>query len=175
MQNKMKGACTRFLVSLFMGLWVTVSLNAQASLEPGDYFITNVDSGRALTPVGNGPNSNARLRPFTKSGMQKWTVKKNITRAKDGKVTLSYTIQHASSGLYLRPYHVPDNGNAIISGSGPYGNFTLERDGGGFIIKNIGMGGDAMYSKNLGFEDDEPWFGPDAAMGTYRWQFVPME
>ncbi|WP_108424429.1 hypothetical protein [Flagellimonas amoyensis] len=70
---------------------------------------------------------------------------------------------------------MPDNGNALISGNDHYSNFTIERDEGNFVIKNIQMGGDAMYSKNLGFSDDEPWFGPDGNGDGYRWQFIPVE
>ncbi|RAV27471.1 RICIN domain-containing protein [Sinomicrobium soli] len=160
---------------LILGLTCTITAYSQSWPEEGDYFITNIATGRALAPVDAGVNSNTRLKPFHKSGMQKWAVKKYAAKGKNGKEVISYTIRHIASGFYLRPYHVPDNGNAIISGNDSYSNFTILQDGENFIIKNIQMGGDAMYSKNTGFSDDEPWFGPDEDEDGYRWQFIPAE
>lgn len=148
------------------------SAQAQGELEDSTYFIVNVATGRALTPVDGGINSNTRLKDFKKSGMQKWKVKKYTAKGKNGKTIISYTIQNASSGFFLRPHHVPDNGNAIVSDKGAYSSYSINADEENFIIKNIKMGGDAMYTKNTGFDDDEPWFGADEDSDEYRWQFI---
>lgn len=148
---------------------------AQQGFGNGTYFIVNLATGRALTPVDGGINSNTRLKPFKKSSMQKWNVKKYVTKGKNGKKIISYTIQNAASGLYLRPHHVPDNGNAIVSNKDAYSNFSIDADDENFIIKNNKMGGDAMYTKNTGFSDDEPWFGADEGKKESRWQFIPVE
>ncbi|WP_159076396.1 RICIN domain-containing protein [Flagellimonas amoyensis] len=103
MQNQMNTSTTQFFLSILLALWTSVSVNAQVGLEQGDYFIANVGTGRALTPVDAGMNSNTHLKPFNKSGMQKWTVKKYTTKDKNGNEAISYTIQHVASGLYLRP------------------------------------------------------------------------
>lgn len=176
---KTKQLTIKTYVSNSMLLLVLLSMPtcfSQNNLEDGNYFIVNAASGRALVPVDGGINSNIRLKSFNKSGMQKWTVKKHVAKGNNGNEIVSYTIRNMASGYYLRPHHVPDNGNAILSGKDAYSNFMIEPDEEeSFIIKNIKMGGDAMYSKNTGFSDDEPWFAPKEEDGNYHWQLIPIE
>ncbi|WP_460766217.1 hypothetical protein [Niabella terrae] len=164
----------------FMTLWLaclalSASAKAQQGPEDGTYFIVNLAIGRALSPVDGGINSNTRLKNFKKGGMQKWNIRKYVAKAKNGTEIISYTFQNAASGFYLRPHHVPDNGNAIVSTKDAYSSFSIDADGENFVIKNNKMGGDAMYTKNTGFSDDEPWFGADDDEAAYRWQFIPVE
>lgn len=165
----------KFMMLWFVCLAISVQTMAQQGPEDGTYFIVNVESGRALTPVDANVNSNTRLKQFNKSGMQKWSVKKHTTKGKNDTKIIVYTIRHLASDYYLRPYHVPDNGNAIISDNDTYSNFNIMQDGDNYVIKSIQMGGDAMYSKNMGFGDKEPWFAPNNDDDTYKWRFVPVE
>ncbi|MBZ4189858.1 RICIN domain-containing protein [Niabella beijingensis] len=165
----------KFLTALFVFMLCAAYTQAQSGPEDGTYFIVNVATGRALTPVDGGINSNTRLKKFNKSGMQKWKIKKYTAKGKEGKMIVSYTIQNAASGFYLRPYFVPDNHEAILSDKDVNSSFSIEADAGSFIIKSIKMGGDALHSKNTGFDDDEPWFGPDEKEDGYRWQLVAAE
>jgi len=70
---------------------------------------------------------------------------------------------------------VPDNGNAIVASKDAYSSFSIDADEGNYIIKNIQMGGDAMYTKNTGFSDNEPWFSADEGEDGYCWQLIPAE
>jgi len=153
----------------------SLSSRAQSGPEEGTYFIVNVATGKALTPVDGGINSNTRLKKFNKSGMQKWKIKKYTAKGKNGKIIVSYTIQNASSGFYLRPYFVPDNHEAIVSDKDGNSSFSIDADEENFIIKSNKMGGDALYSKGVNAGDDEPWLGPDEDEDGYRWQLVPVE
>ena len=168
----MKKICFLFTVSAVLIL-ICGFRNPSADVTDGVYFIVNVETGEALNPVDAGVNSNVRLKDFKKGGMQKWTLKKRTTTGKNGRQIITYTIKHTSSGFFLRPYHIPDNGGAIISTTDSYGSFTIEADEENYIIKNIKMGGDALYVKNGGALPDEPWFGPDDNTDGYRWQLIP--
>lgn len=165
----------RLIFCMMLLVALSAVTRAQSGPEDGIYFIINAATGRALTPVDGGINSNTRLKDFKKSGMQKWKVKKYTAKGKNGKEIVSYTIQNVSSGFYLRPHHVPDNGNAIVSDKGVYSSFTIDADEDNYIIKNIKMGGDALYTKNTGFSDDEPWFGANEDTDGYRWQLIPVK
>ncbi|WP_346236307.1 hypothetical protein ABDK00_016115 [Niabella insulamsoli] len=166
---------TKHWLLLLLGLAAYVMAAGQSGPGDGTYFIVNAATGRAISPVDGGINSNTRLKKFNKSGMQKWIVRKYTMKGKSGKTTTTYTVKNMSSGFYLRPHHVPENGNAIVSDKDAYSNYTIQKDGKNFIIKNVKMGGDAMFTKNTGFSDDEPWFGPDEASDDFRWQLIPAE
>ena len=164
------------VVIIVITLLATTSFTtAQSAVNDGVFYIVNIASGKALTPVDGGINSNTRLKKFNKGGMQKWKIKKYSIKGKNGKTIVSYTIQNLSSGFYLRPYFVPDNHEAILSDKDANSSFAIVEDGDNFIIKSVKMGGDAMFSKNTGFEDDEPWFGPAEDGDRYRWQLIPVE
>lgn len=157
-----------------MMLLLAAFVPAMAQPGPGDgtYFIVNVATGKALTTVDGGVNSNTRLRDFKKSGMQKWRLKKHVAKGKGGKEIASYTIQNTASGFYLRPYFVPGNHEAIVSDKDANSSFSISADGENFSIKSIKMGGDALYSKGVSAGDDEPWFAADEGEERYRWQFI---
>ena len=140
-------------------------------LEDGDYFIVNVATNDALTPVDVGINSNTYLKDFKKSGLQKWTLKKRILKGKNGE-QIYFTIQNTASGFYLKPYHIPSNGNAIISEKDGMCSYSIEADGEHYIIKNNKMGGDAMYVKDGGALTDTPWFAADESTDKFRWEFI---
>jgi hypothetical protein len=164
---------TGFLIlSVFTNVDRYPEIKKISELTDGVYYIVNTETGDALTAVAAGVNSNTRVRDFKRSGMQKWTLKKRETTGKNGKLIVTWTIQHTASSFYLRPYHLPDNGNAIISEKDTYSNFTIEADEENFIIRNIKMAGDAMYAKQAGDAGDEPWFGADDNTDRYRWQLV---
>ncbi|SDC89757.1 RICIN domain-containing protein [Niabella drilacis] len=165
----------KHMAGLFVLLLLSIYSRAQSGPDDGTYFVVNVATGKALTPVDGGINSNTRLKKFNKSGMQKWKIKKYTAKGKSGKVIVSYSIQSASSGFYLRPYFVPDNHEAIVSDKDGNSSFSIDTDEENFIIKSNKMGGDALYSKGVSAGDDEPWFGPDENEDGYRWQLVPVE
>lgn len=164
-----------FLAAAFILTLSGIKTHAQSGPKDGTYFIINVATGRALTPVDGGVNSNTRLKKFSKSGMQQWNIKKYTAKGKSGKIIVNYTIQNVASKFYLRPYFVPDNHEAILSDKDAGSSFSIDADEKNFIIKSNKMGGDALYSKHTGFDDDEPWFGADEKEDRYRWQFVPAE
>ncbi len=56
-----------------------------------------------------------------------------------------------------------------------YSSYSIIQDGKDYIIQNNKMGGDAMFSKNTGFSDDEPWFATDAGENKYRWKLIPVK
>lgn len=143
----------------------------QTELQTGEYFIVNVATNDALTPVDVGVNSNTRLNDFKKSGMQKWTIKKNVVKNKK-RTSVFYTIQNTASGYYLRPCHVPNNGSAIISTKDAMCSYSIKVDNKNFIIKNNKMGGDAMYVKKDGYQNNEPWFANDDGNENFRWKIV---
>ena len=118
-----------------------------------------------------GVNSNTRIKDFKKSGLQKWTLKKQIVKSENNEKVF-FTIRNAASGFYLRPFFVPDNGNAIISEKDSYCVYSIEADGEHFVIKNNKMGGDALYVKNGGTLSDEPWFSADESNDKFRWQII---
>lgn len=163
------------IAAIIISGFYSAATHAQKSPEDGIYFIVNVATGKALTPVDGGVNSNTRLRDFKKSGMQKWNIKKYTAKGKNGKIIVSYTVQNAASKFYLRPYFVPDNHEAILSGKDANSSFSIDADEENFIIKSNKMGGDALYSKGVSAGDDEPWFGADENKEEYRWQLIPVE
>jgi|SRR5690606_15381132 len=78
----------KFMTLGLVGLILAIPARAQKGPESGTYFIVNVATGRALTPVDAGVNSNTRLKDFKKSGMQKWTIKKQVTKGQGGQTPL---------------------------------------------------------------------------------------
>ncbi|WP_018630640.1 RICIN domain-containing protein [Niabella aurantiaca] len=165
----------KHMAGLFVLLLLSVYSRAQSGPEEGTYFVVNVATGKALAPVDGGINSNIRLKKFNRGGMQKWKIKKYTAKGKNGSMIVSYTIQNATSGFYLRPYFVPDNHEAILSDKDASSSFSIDADEENFVIKSIKMGGDALYSKGVSTGDDEPWFGPNEDADGYRWQLVPAE
>ncbi len=147
-----------------------VDIRTRPNVEEGEYYIVNASTGDALTPVDVGVNSNTRLKPFKKSGLQKWTIKKRIVKGTTASQVF-FTIQNTASGFYLRPYHIPDNGNAIISTKDDMCEYKIEANGNNHIIKNVKMGGDALYVKDGGALTDEPWFAADEGNEKFRWEF----
>lgn len=167
-----------FLLALLLIALTAMSFTLKNELKPleielqdGEYFIVNVATNDALTPVDVGINSNTYLKDFKKSGLQKWTLKMRILKGKNGE-QIYFTIQNTASGFYLRPYHVPSNGNAIISEKDGMCSYSIEADGEHYIIKNNKMGGDAMYVKDGGALTDTPWFAADESTDKFRWEFI---
>lgn len=162
-------------VAVIISILCCTTTYAQSGPEDGTYFIINVATGKALTPVDGGVNSNTRLKTFKKGGMQKWNIKKYTTKGKTGKIVISYTIQNAASKFYLCPYFVPDKHEAILSDKNVNSSMSIVTDEDNFIIKSNKMGGDVLYSKGVSAGDDEPWFGADENEEKYRWQLIPVE
>ena len=98
-------------------------------------------------------------------------MKKQIVKTKKG-TFVSYTLQSTASGFYLRPFHVPNNGSAIIGEKDGLCTFSIKADGENYIIKNNKMGGDAMYVKNDGYKNNEPWFANDEGNENFKWKFI---
>lgn len=171
----MKQLIQKLSLLLLTGILSLSKSHAQTNPEDGTYYIVNVATGDALTPVDANINANVLLKDLKKSGMQKWEIKKYTSKSKTGKVIVSYTIRNAATGYYLRPHHVPTNGNAIASDRSNYTSFSITEDDEHFIIKNNQMGGDAMYVKNGGALSDEPWFSADEESDKYRWKLVAAE
>lgn len=161
-----------FLLLMVSYYFQSFSLKAQDGLETGTYFIVNDGTGKALTPFNTGINSICILKDFKKSGLQKWSIEKHVSKTKAGKKIISYTIQQGSDGFFLRPYHIPDNGNAMISDKDAFSSFSIESDGETYIIKNIKMGGDVLRSVNNNIREDDVSFAPDAEKTTYRWRII---
>lgn len=107
--------------------------------------------------------------------MQKWKIKKYVAKGKNGKEIVSYTIQNAVSGFYLRPYFVPDKHEAIVSEKDGNSSFSIVPDEENYLLKSNKMGGDGLYSKGVSAGDDEPWFGTDENEDEYRWQLMLVE
>ena len=145
-----------------------IAIEDKSEPQSGEYFIVNVATNQALTPVDVGVNSNTRLKVFNQSGLQKWTIKKQII---NGNI-ITYTIQNTSATFYLRPYFQPTNGNAIISELDDLCNYSITAEGANFIIKNNKMLGDALYVKDGGALSDEPWFAPNDNSNKFKWKFV---
>lgn len=165
----------KFIVTALCCCFLSLAAQAQSGPDDGTYFIINAATEKALCPVDGGINSNTRLKKFSKSGMQKWKVKKYVSKGKNGKTIVSYTIQNIASGFYLRPYFVPDNHEAILSDKDANSSLSIEADKENFIIRSSKMGGDALYSKGVSAGDDEPWFAPDENDDQYRWQLIAVE
>lgn len=165
--------CVSFLITAFTRPMSSEKKNFSV-ITSGEYFVVNLGTGEALTPVASGVNENAYLSKFNKSGMQKWTITKKTTKNKAGKISVYYTFKHSASEFYLRPYFVPANHSGIISTSDNNSSFSISGDMESCSIKSNAMGGDAMYSKKE-YASNEAWFAPLEESDIYKWKLVPVE
>ena len=149
------------------------AIDNTTALPTGTYFIVNAGGG-ALNPLNPGVGENVFLRPFTKSGVQKW----QITQHKTTKGALSYTISlKGSDNLYFQPYAVKDH-TPVISPRSNGTSFKITAAGSPklWYIKSMLYNGDALrsfvYSPNLPTE-----IRFEAAENTdkFLWKLVPAE
>ena len=149
------------------------AIDNTVALPTGTYFITNAGGG-ALTPLNPGVGENVFLRPFTKSGVQKW----HVTQHKTTKGVLTYTISlEGSDNLFFQPYAVKDH-TPVISPRGSGTSFKIIAAGSPKVwyIKSMLYNGDALrsfvYSPNLPTE-----IRFEAAENTdkFMWKFVATE
>jgi hypothetical protein len=163
-------ACVAILGAIFSFVTYAGSVSAADSLPgSGIYFITNCSSGEALQPVGPTPGQNVLLYPFTKSGMQKWTV----TRLLDPKTkepTNRYTIQLAGEtpDLVFQPHDIAERTAMIGSGKSI---FVLEPSNGALLVKSVKRNGDALYIYPYPPMNTEAHFGPSDSSAKFQWKF----
>lgn len=143
-----------------------------AALPTGVYFIVNAE-GKALTPLNPSVAENVFLRPFTKSGMQKWAV----TQRKSNKGLITYTISlDGADNLYLQSYPVKDHTPVIgsKSNSGISYKITAAPSPKCWYIKSTFYNGDALRS--FVFSPNTPTemrFEAAENNGKFLWKFIP--
>jgi hypothetical protein len=154
-----------FAISTYAG-----KVNAADSLPgSGTYFITNCSSGEALQPVGPTPGQNVLLYPFTKSGMQKWTVTRLID-PKTKQPTNRYTILLAGEtpDLVFQPHDIAERTAMISPGKSIY---VLEPVDGAVLVKSVKRNGDALYIYPCPPMNTEAHFGPNDNSAKFQWKF----
>lgn len=145
-----------------------------AALPTGTYFIIN-SGGGALTPLTSGVGENVFLRPFSRSGVQKW----QITQHKSSKGAITYTISLAGSdNLFFQPYAVKDHTPIIgpRGGNGTSYKIVAGESPKSWYIKSVLFNGDALrtfvFSPNL---PTEFRFEAPESTDKFLWKLVPAE
>jgi hypothetical protein len=110
-------------------------------LATGTYFIIN--GNVAITPEAPSLGQNVFLKPFRRSGLQKWVVTKSGT-AKN----ISYTIKLAGDAedLWLQPFPGSDHTPIVSYRDGAYKITPVPGKAGLWYIKSIKNNGDALRS-----------------------------
>jgi len=164
-------ACAQLQQSVQGGNATANAIDHTTALPTGVYFIVNAE-GKALTPLNPSIAENVFLRPFTKSGVQKWQV----TQRKTTKGT-TYTISlDGSDNLYLQPYAVKDH-TPVIGGRNNAGisyKITAAPSPKCWYIKSTFYNGDALRS--FVFSPGTPTeIRFEAAENTdkFLWKFIP--
>ena len=141
-------------------------------LASGTYYIVN--NGLALEPNNAMPGQNVFLKPFNKSGMQKWIVTKKVS----GK-TVNYTIRLAgeTDGLWFQGYPVKDHTPIIGTAAGAnvsYKIVPVPDSKTAWLIKSNRYNGDVMQSFVFSSElSTEIRFNPaEPENSKFRWEFV---
>jgi hypothetical protein len=139
----------------------------------GMYFIINALNDHALEPLGGTPGQNVFLSEYTKSGMQKW----NLTRQIDPKTkqpTNRYTIRLAgdSTKLYLAPFPV-SNHTSILDSSPSV--FIVQPAGDDFVIRSVARNGDSLCCVANPPLRDEVQIQPQDESSRFHWKFVKTE
>ncbi|MDR6783376.1 hypothetical protein ABIE26_000136 [Pedobacter africanus] len=158
------------------GLGSNATANAvdnTSTLPTGVYFIVNAE-GKALTPLNPSIAENVFLRPFTKSGVQKWLV----TQRKTTKgITYNISLDGADN-LYLQPYAVKDH-TPVIGGRNNAGisyKITAAQSSKCWYIKSTFYNGDALRS--FVFSPNTPTeirFEAAENTGKFLWKFIPAD
>jgi hypothetical protein len=138
--------------------------------DSGTYFIVNVASEQALQPVMPSIGQNVFLQPFTRAGLQKWTINRKID-ATTKKPTNRYTIKLAgeTDGLNFQPHPSVDS-SAIISLDTSV--FVLDSSDAGILIKSVAKNGDALNTFSSPPSETETRFSPDDGSAKFRWKFI---
>lgn len=164
-------SCAQLQQAGMVGNTTANAIDNTVALPTGAYFIVNAE-GKALTPLNPSIAENVFLRPFTKSGTQKWQV----TQRKTAKGT-TYTISlDGSDNLYLQPYAVKDH-TPVIGGRSNAGisyKITAAQRPKCWYIKSSFYNGDALRS--FVFSPNTPTeIRFEAAENTdkFLWKFIP--
>lgn len=150
------------------------AIDNTGAVPTGTYFIINA-AGGALTPLSSGIGENVFLRPFSRSGIQKW----QITLHKTAKGAVSYAIGLAGSdNLFLQPYPVKDHTPIIgpRGGNGTSYKIVAAESPKSWYIKSVLFNGDALrtfvFSPNL---PTEFRFEAPESTDKFLWKLVPAE
>jgi len=165
-------ACAQLQQATQSGSTTTNAINNTNALPTGVYFIVNAE-GKALTPLNPSIAQNVFLRPFTKSGIQKWAV----TQRKSNKGAITYTISlDGSDNLYLQPYPVKDHTPIIgaRNNAGVSYKITAASSPKCWYIKSTFYNGDALrsfvFSPNTA---TEMRFEAAEHVDKFLWKFIP--
>jgi hypothetical protein len=140
--------------------------------DTGTYFIISKSSGDAIQPGGGTPGQSVMLSPFTKSGMQKWSIKRHID-PKTKKPTNRYNISLAGEtpDLEFQPHPSIQERSALISSGKSV--MVLEPKGDSVLIKSVKQNGDALFVYPSPPGNAEAHFGPSDDSAKFLWDFIP--
>ncbi len=146
---------------------------SEPQLAAGTYFIIN--GNVAITPEAPSLGQNVFLKPFRRSGLQKWVVAKGGT-AKN----ISYTIKLSGEAedLWFQPFPGSSDRTPIISykdGNVSYKITPVPGKAGLWYIKSIKSNGDALrsYLSDAALPLEMRFEPPEEGNAKFHWKFEP--
>ncbi len=162
----------RSLMALAILLLTQLAVFAEDLLpDSGTYFIINTVANLALEPLAASSGQNVFAKPYTKGGMQKWTLNR-IIDIKTKKPTNRYNIRVAGeiTDLNFNPFPAEDHTSMVGPDKSVY---VLQPLSGALVIKSVARNGDALFTQDVAESPTEVKFGPSDGSAKFQWIFEP--
>lgn len=161
----------RFLTALLAMFVFPLIAFADELPDSGTYFIVNSAANLALEPLAASAGQNVFAQPYSKSGMQKWTINR-IIDVKTKKPTNRYNIRVAgeATGLNFLPYPVADHTSMLGPDNAVY---VLQPLNGALLVKSVARNGDALFTQPVPEMQTDVKFGPSDSSARFQWTFEP--